>query len=116
MATSTDYLWTNQAEIGHMESKYLGEHYQLRLGVEMCHLVLATHTGSSYGCLKLIKGPTVLKFEWLLTCFMLKLAWQHRVYAASIYIYIYIYIYTSSIYTRSLYLALPGQCEYMGNH
>ena len=27
IATPTDYLWTNQVEIGHMESKYPGEHY-----------------------------------------------------------------------------------------
>ena len=68
----------------------------------VCGLVLATPTGSSYGCLRLTKGPTMLKFEWLL-CFMLKLAGQRRVYA-DIYIYIYIYtltyIYILVIYTR----------------
>ena len=59
----------------------------------MCCLVLATHTGSSFGYPKLIKGSSRLKFEGLLYYFMLKLAGQLRVYAASLlYIYIYIYI------------------------
>ena len=60
----------------------------------MCgFFLLAIPTGSCFSCQKLIEGLTRPKFERLLKYFMLALAGQCRVYAASIYIYIYIYMY-----------------------
>ena len=67
----------------------------------MCGLVLATHTGSCFGYLKLIKGPTKPKFEWFLLFFMLTLAEQCWIYAACL-----LYIYKRRCLSVCLYVCI----------